>query len=66
MDATLEPLDAPGIFIPVKATSQNSNWGDRIEVTGSEGNTHSRLWVKIQVPKDQRLEGKHVRESTWR
>src|SRR5207244_2767391 len=61
-NATLEMLDAPGVFIPLNTNTHNEDWGNHISVErAAEKNKSTRLWMSIELPEDTRLEGKKVR-----
>jgi hypothetical protein len=60
-DALLETTDAPGVFIPVAASTRTDGWGHMIEVKQGESNSTQHLWIRIQMPDDPKLAGKKVR-----
>ena len=60
-NAVLEVVDAPGVFVPIRATTRNDQWGDRIQVSSGASNSTRHLWVRIHVPDDEKLAGKKVR-----
>ena len=59
--ALLEVEDAPGVFVPIRATTRVDEWGHTIQVNQGESNATRNLWVRLHLPDDPKLAGKRVR-----
>jgi hypothetical protein len=59
--AMLEDVAAPGVFVPIHASTRVDEWGHTIQVDRNQSNSTRQLWIRIHLPDDAKWAGKNVR-----